>query len=162
MKKDIKNEYKKILASLLAVSTIISFTGCAKKNKETKPFYQTYEIESGDTLYGISKDNYGSYDFVDELVVYNNIDNPDFIKAGDTIKLPNMNNDIVTYKIKFGDTFYDICKNYYGRYDHETIDRLAKYNGISKPGEVQAGTIILIPSYEILEQIEIDYTRKLG
>ena len=100
--------------------------------------------------------------FVDELVVYNNIDNPDFIKAGDTIKLPNMNSDIVTYKIKFGDTFYDICKNYYGRYDHETIDRLAKYNGISKPGEVQAGTVILIPSYEILEQIEIDYTRKLG
>lgn len=163
----LKEEYKKLLASVLAASAIITMSGCARKNNEsTKNKNVSYEIVSGDTLYDISYRYYGSYDYVDEIIRYNNINNPDLIKAGDIIVLPQIDNKVeesedIIYTIKFGDTFYDICKTYYGRSDHEIIDKLAKYNNIDKPGEIQAGTSIKIPSIEVLNDIEIGFTFKL-
>ncbi len=174
MKKNIKNEYKRLLASVLAASAIISMTGCTKKsNEDTKveepktsiteqtQDYIYYQIMNGDTLYDISYTFYGSYDYVDVIAEFNNIKNPDMIVAGRVIKLPNVPEIPMKYTVEFGDSFYDICTRYYKRNDHEIIDKLAKYNNIEKPGEIQAGITILIPDIEVLNEIELDYSFKL-
>ena len=47
-----------------------------------------YVVESGDTLSFISRMFYGTTDRMDEIMALNNIDDPDSIRAGDTLRLP--------------------------------------------------------------------------
>ena len=50
----------------------------------------------------------------------------------------------VTYKIKWGDTLWDIADTYYKnpwRYKY-----IARYNGIKNPDHIISGTVIIIPA----------------
>ena len=50
----------------------------------------------------------------------------------------------ITYKIKWGDTLWDIADTYYKnpwRYKY-----IARYNGINNPDHIISGTIITIPA----------------
>ena len=85
-------KFKKVVATGLAVSSIVTGGMIVKNqvNKREKGPDHTYTIESGDTLYDISNRYYGSGDHYNEIAEYNGIENPDEIKAGDTIKIPNV------------------------------------------------------------------------
>lgn len=56
--------------------------------KEEFSSVDTYTVESGDSLYLISKRFYGSTANVDKIMEVNNLENPDKIFVGMTIKLP--------------------------------------------------------------------------
>lgn len=49
-----------------------------------------HRLKNGETLRGIARKEYGSKNFVDYIVVYNQITNPDIIPEGDMLKLPEL------------------------------------------------------------------------
>ena len=150
----IKEEYKRILCGILGVSTALTITGCAKLNGREFPDMtaRTYVVQEGDTLYDISMKSYGTYEYFNEIADYNGIKNADLIKPGDVIKLPQKGN-FVYYKVKEGDTLTSICQNRYGRNDEDIIIRLATYNDLKSPDRITAGSVILVPEIEILEEL---------
>ena len=50
----------------------------------------------------------------------------------------------ITYKIKWGDTLWDISKSYYN--NPWKYPKIAKYNGIKNPDHIISGTTIIIPA----------------
>lgn len=50
----------------------------------------------------------------------------------------------ITYKIKWGDTLWDISKSYYN--NPWKYPKIAKYNGIKNPDHIISGTKIIIPA----------------
>ena len=95
-----------------------------------------YVIQSGDTLTKIANKFNTS---VDELVKLNNIENPNLIYAGDTIKIPSNNTDI-EYTVKKGDTLSSIASKC-----DTTYQELAKYNNIDNPDLIYPNQVIKIP-----------------
>ena len=51
---------------------------------------QEYVIAKGETIRGIAEDVYGSKGYAVYIIRYNNLKNPDFVKAGTVIKLPEL------------------------------------------------------------------------
>lgn len=95
----------------------------------------SYQIRKGDTLSSIAK-KFGTT--VKKLTLDNNIENPNFIVAGKRLKII-LNKDIVTYKIKKGDTLTRIAKAF-----GTTVDRLVKLNNIKDKNKIIAGSTIKI------------------
>ena len=161
---EIKEEYKKILCGLLALSTAVTLCGCAKKELTGREFADAtakkYTVEEGDTLYDISMKQYGTYDYYDEIADYNGIENSDEIKAGDTIILPQVRN-FVYYTVKPGDTLTQICQNRYGRSDNDIVVRLATYNDLKDPDKINASIVLIIPDIETLEKL-VPYDYNFG
>lgn len=52
---------------------------------------QTYEVQSGDTLFSISRSFYGDGSMVDEIIRLNNIEDINNIQVGDVLRLPPQN-----------------------------------------------------------------------
>lgn len=50
--------------------------------------YETYEVQSGDTLFSISRAFYGDGSMVDEIIRLNNIEDINNIQVGDVLQLP--------------------------------------------------------------------------
>lgn len=50
----------------------------------------------------------------------------------------------ISYKIKWGDTLWDISKSYYN--NPWKYPKIAKYNGIKNPDHIISGTVIVIPA----------------
>ena len=145
-------KFKKMIATGLAVTSVVTVGGGVAKYHHDKKD-QEYTIESGDTLYDISTRHYGSNIYYDDIAEYNHIENPDDIKAGDVIKLPNKIGDAVktteqTYTIEIGDSLISICVKFYKDNSYETALRLAAYNNIEDANKIKAGDVITIPSYE--------------
>lgn len=165
-KGDIMNKkFKKIVAGVVAGATLTTAGGMVIKkiDEKIKSKEDTYTVESGDTLYDISNKYYGTGIYFDDIADYNNISNPDDIKAGDVIKIPNIDvqkdepiKGIPTYTIEKGDTLISICEKFYGEKSYEVALKLAEYNGIDDPDHILVGQTINIPVYEDLmgEQIK--------
>ena len=154
-----KESYKKLLAGVLAVQVMITASGCGiKKDNRIPSSYDPntgiYTIGTGDTLTGISKYYYGTRDYYDEIAYYNNIKNPDVIKAGDKIFLPSIAY-MCSYTIQPGDTLTQICKSKYGRGDVEIATKLAYYNGLSNPDSIWAGQVIVVPELQTLKDFNV-------
>ena len=77
---------------------------------------------------------------VDEIVVVEEAENvvPDLPKVEEK-RAPK----VITYKIKWGDTLWDIADAYYK--NPWRYPKIAKYNGIKNPNHIVAGTYIKIP-----------------
>lgn len=162
---NIKKGIKRVLAGTI-VLTSLSANALA---------YQ-YVIKRGDTLRKISKNAYGTPSYSTELANYNNIPNPNFIREGEVIEIPNINtikdykhfvfienepkqNEF--YRVKKGDTLGKICKQHYGSYKY--IDKLAAYNGIANIDAISIGQIIKLPStYELEKLVGFTYKVKKG
>ncbi len=156
-------KFKKVVATGLAVSSIVTGGMIVKNqvNKREKGPDHTYTIESGDTLYDISNRYYGSGDHYNEIAEYNGIENPDEIKAGDTIKIPNVeeqtnelkkeNNQL--YVIGLGDSLTAICEKFYNDGSYSTAMKLARYNNIENPNDIKAGQELYLPDYQDLMKI---------
>ena len=59
---------------------------CNSQTAEEK----TYEIQKGDTLSSICKYYYGNTEYLWHLATYNNLENPNLIRAGRTLKIPSL------------------------------------------------------------------------
>ena len=154
-------KFKKIVATGLAVTSLATAGGVAAKKIDKKINEREYTIEAGDTLYDISNKVYGSTIYFDDIAAYNNIEDPNDIKAGDVIILPKRLNDKVqtvetkdqTYTIGKGDSLSSICSRYYNDNSLGTALRLAAYNNIENPDLIKAGQVINIPSYDELLKV---------
>jgi len=131
---------------------------------------QSYTIQPGDNLKRISQQFYGRNDYDDEIAYLNNITDPNFIKAGDVIYLPNdyrelefcgqdgkwVDNDILYYTFGKGDTLWALASRFYG--DGMYWKPLASYNGITNPKKVRDGKVIMIPPFAYLNMDALNWT----
>jgi len=69
-----------------------------------------YTVKSGDSLWKIAKAKYGTGEKWAAIASENKISNPDQIFAGSSITLPKAQD----YKVKAGDTLWDIAEQFYG------------------------------------------------
>lgn len=79
-----------------------------------------YKVKSGDTLWSIGKIFNVT---VNELVIYNNIENRNLIYIDEIIKIPN--NKTIEYTVKPGDTLTKIAQMF-----NTTVEIIAKANDI--------------------------------
>ena len=120
--------------------------------------YRTYTIVRGDTLSGIAKRFGTTYQ---EIARLNGIADPNKIRAGQVIKIPDSSGSgssgsgssgsgsstspsstqsYITYTIVSGDTLTKIA-NKFGT----TYQELARINGISNPNLIKVGQVIKVP-----------------
>lgn len=98
--------------------------------------YEMYTIKPGDTLSKIA-DMYGTtYQYLAQI---NNIADPNYIIAGEKIKVPVKENNVKEYVVKSGDTLSKIASMY-----GTTYQQLAQINNISNPNLIYPGQIIKI------------------
>ena len=174
---------KKILSFALASALIsgVPISSHADTNEcYTEDDYITYTVEDGDTLGNIATRYYGNAGYWEKIAEFNNMENPNKLSIGDTIKIPKpltydyenntvvVNNDTVcvneyeedkTYTVKCGDTLYCIVRVQYGLTNQEAVDKLATYNNLCDPNRLSVGQVLLIPCKEKLMQVvQNDYT----
>ena len=75
-----------------------------------------------------------------DLAKYNNIENPNLIITGQTIRIPNQtnNSNIITYTVKSGDTLYDIANKYnttWPKIYEDNKDTIGPDPGLIYPGQ---------------------------
>ena len=100
----------------------------------------TYTVKRGDTLWGIAQ-RFGTT--VSQLASRNGITNPSLIYPGMVLRIsgsaPSESVQTVRYTVRRGDTLWGIAQRY-----HTTVSRLAQRNGISNPGLIYPGEILVI------------------
>ena len=130
---------------------------------------QDYTIQPGDTLRKISQQFYGRNDYYDEIAFLNGISDPNQIRAGDIIYLPNdyrelefcgqddkwVDNNILYYTFGKGDTLWGLANKFYG--DGMYWKCLADYNGITNPKKVRDGKVIMIPPFSYLNMEALNW-----
>ena len=131
---------------------------------------QNYTIQPGDTLKRISQQFYGRNDYYDEIAFLNNISDPNQIRAGDVIYLPDdyrelefcgqddkwVDDNILYYTFGKGDTLWGLANKFYG--DGMYWKCLAAYNGIKNPKKIRDGKVIMIPPFAYLNMDALNYT----
>lgn len=129
----------------------------------------TYTVKTGDTLWGIAKANGIT---LQQLIAWNNIQNPDRVYPGDVLKLsqtespaqngtrqeagaaapsdkpvsqkPEMvQNGTRAYTVKAGDTLWGIAARFLG--SGTKFGQIAKENGIGVPYLIHPGQVLRIP-----------------
>lgn len=101
-----------------------------------------YIVKKGDTLSGIASRHGTTYQV---LASYNGISNPNLIRVGQVVKIPNgtmshiTNTSSRTYIVKSGDTLSSIAKKY-----GTTYQKIAKDNNISNPNKIYPGQKLII------------------
>ena len=108
---------------------------------------ESYTVEKGDTLYGISR-RYGVS--IDSLCGWNGIDKTAVLRVGQVLAIPTNTPEpsreqvsekkYETYKIKKGDTLYRLAMDYGLR-----VDQLINYNALDASVVLQIGQEIRIP-----------------
>lgn len=102
----------------------------------------TYTVKNGDTLSGIAA-KFGTT--VANLQSLNGISNPNFIKAGDVLRISGAStsasttSSTSTYVVKSGDTLSGIAARF-----GTTVASLQSLNGISNPNQIYAGQTLII------------------
>lgn len=141
----------KRMASLGMTLVVLGMPQLAKGDEQ-------HVVKKGDTLTGISQKYYGTITLYDELARYNDIENPNVIRVGQIINIPDRKYlyDIVDYyEVKKGDTLWKIAGEYYN--DNNYWKELGEYNGITNQYTLKAGTILTIPNKWILDEYRNGY-----
>lgn len=112
---------------------------------------QTYIVQQGDTLYGISK-QFGVS--VDEIKRENNLSS-NTITPGQTLKIPTIETTSL-YIVKKGDSLYSIAQKY-----NTTVSELVRINNL-KTQQLSIGQQLRVPVNENGSSNYIIYTVKLG
>lgn len=105
------------------------------KNREE---VETYKVKYGDNLTYISRRFNVT---IEELVIWNNIKNPNLIYTGETliVSIPQKRH-LIKYRIVKNDTLYYIAQDF-----DTTVRELVKLNNIENPNLIYAGDILYIP-----------------
>ncbi len=156
---------KEIKKNIITYATIGAITatglGVGATTLKNHYGYTKYIVKPNDTLSEICEDKYGDLS-VYEIVARHNHINPDEIYPGQEIYLPRRVNgnsydskslESKTYRVKSGDTLYDICLREYD--DGSLSTRLAVYNGIDDADIIRANDTIMIPPYETLIDVRL-------
>lgn len=119
------------------------------RGEENTPSNQSntiyYVVQPGDTLSAISS-RYGTT--VEQLVLINNISNPNLIYPGQTLKIYTSKSSISsnnkfsgTYVVQPGDTLSTIAKKF-----NTSVETLVDLNNISNPNLIYPGQVLKIPT----------------
>jgi murein DD-endopeptidase MepM/ murein hydrolase activator NlpD len=126
--------------SLVLIITLLVPLGAAKGQSET-PTGPVYIIQEGDTLSSIAQ-RFGVS--VEELVSYNQLSNPDILKAGDQLVIPGLDGiegQLITKPVALGDTLRSLSRRY-----QFSEDMLIKLNHLSSPDELYIGSNLVVLS----------------
>lgn len=105
---------------------------------ETKPKYQEYIIQDGDTVESIAN----AFGLQSSSILYTNgLSEGDVLQVGDTLRIPAV--DGVVYEIESGDTLWDIAMDF-----GVSEDDVIKANPDLDPEAIQPGQIVLVPGGE--------------
>ncbi|MCM3630817.1 LysM peptidoglycan-binding domain-containing protein [Paenibacillus glycanilyticus] len=104
-----------------------------------------YEVRQGDTLFAITKHYFNRGNYMDALMTYNGISDPDTpLKIGMTLRVPLPSGEGRHHVVK-GDTLYSLSVRYFKPQDYQKA--LAQTNGINTAsGRIQAGQELQIPN----------------
>lgn len=105
-----------------------------------KSVENSYTVQPGDTLWGISKRFIIS---IEDLVKWNHIEDRNLILVGQVISLgkpDKASNSSILYKVKRGDTLSEIALRY-----HVRVDDIARANNIKDPDRIYIGDKLMIP-----------------
>lgn len=175
---------KKAVAGLLVLTSITTMMACGKispkgNSNNTSGICtnydadKKYEVKKGDRLYDIAKKYYDDGAYWKELAKYNGIKDPKDLRAASTLYIPTLrallkacdgidvkDKDVTIYHIKKGDTLSEICDRFYGDRSRSTIDKLATYNKLENPNEIDEDGILQLPTKERLEKVKArDYSK---
>jgi LysM repeat protein len=100
-----------------------------------------YVVESGDTIEGISKE----YKVSKNTIMWANDLKSSTLKIGQKLVILPVSG--VRYTVKRGGTVRDIVKKYGG-----DIEEVASYNGVGADDELAAGTEIIVPNGENIDE----------
>lgn len=125
-------------AALLIVAFVVGFVLPATADAAPPAQGPSYHVvRPGENLTGIAR-RYGYS--VRQLVVANNIRNPNFIYAGQTLYLPSGGNvGAVRYRVRYGDTLSGIAFRY-----GTSVNAIKNANGLSS-SFIYAGQVLRIP-----------------
>jgi len=130
--------------------------------EETAQKGQTHIVKSGETLWSIAEDAYGSgYNWVD-IATENNIANPGVISEGQELSIPNVESKTATvmennseasmtdgvisgnsYTVVHGDSLWAIAVRAYG--DGYKWVIVAEANNLENPNIIHAGNVLTLP-----------------
>ncbi len=102
-----------------------------------QPEEQTVLVQSGDTLWAISR-KYGVS--VEQIVQQNGIRNPNLIYPGQRLQIPSKSQK-TGYTVQPGDTLWAISREY-----GVSVERIVQQNGIRNPNLIYPGQQLQIPS----------------
>ena len=111
-----------------------------RRMDRVKEVQDTYSVQAGDTLWGISK-IYGVT--IRDLVEWNGIRDPNLIRVGQVLRIKDpagASKGDILYRIRPGDTLSEIAQRYGVR-----MGDIVKLNGIQDPDKIYAGDKLLIP-----------------
>ncbi|WLR52953.1 LysM peptidoglycan-binding domain-containing protein [Bacillus tianshenii] len=112
-----------------------------------------YQVKSGDTLWSISNQKYGSPVFLHILAKVNELNTYEDLSVGSTVDIPlltpvrtpvNKNEEFYSeYTIQPGDTISKVVTNYYG--DNKFTNVIVEYNQIKNVHDLKVGEVIKLP-----------------
>ena len=95
-----------------------------------------YTVRQGNTLFGIAQFFQTS---VEDILKYNNIQNPSMIYVGQTLQIPAGSAELDYYVTRPGDSLWTIAQKY-----NTTVPRLLEINRLSNPKVIYPGQLIKI------------------
>lgn len=115
-----------------------------------------YKIKKGDSLSKISLYEYGTTKYYDELALYNNIENPDFIRTNQIIQIPSLQQLLnyvydEIYVVKKGDTLNKISKQKYG--SSKYVEAVALYNNIENVNFIRTNQMLFLPNMNKIKML---------
>ena len=93
-----------------------------------------YTVRQGNTLFGIAQFFQTS---VEDILKYNNIQNPSMIYVGQTLQIPAGSAELDYYVTRPGDSLWTIAQKY-----NTTVPRLLEINRLSNPNVIYPGQLI--------------------
>jgi LysM repeat protein len=127
----------------LLAGLILFTTNPASAQTPTPPPGPTYIVQAGDTLSSIAaRFNV----LIDELMVTNNITDPNLISAGQYLIIPGLegvNGILLTEVVQYGDSFRSLSRR-----NQVPEALLRKLNHLVSPTELYAGVSLIVPQQE--------------
>jgi LysM repeat protein len=96
----------------------------------------TYRVRPGDTLYSIARFFNTT---VHNILVFNNIPNPNLIYVGQVIIIPESPPESIIYTVRPGDTLYSIARRY-----GTSVSVLVTFNYLPNPDLIYPGQQLVV------------------
>jgi len=129
-----------ILLSLVLTFFFINRSAQAQSNIPQEPYYL---VQAGDSLWSVAT-RFGVS--MEELLKANNISDPEQLIAGMQLVMPGLeeiNGLISTRDVRYGETLESISRDY-----GLSMQTLARINRLVSPGELYAGSRVIIPAQD--------------